>query len=403
MSVLIETSLGTLVIDLQVEKCPLASRNFLKLCKVKYYNYSLVHSVQPGFMLQTGAGNPSGDSANSSSIYGLVGGESARFFRHEIHRDLRHDRRGVVSMIPLQTSSLAKGADGEHLAVNASQFFITLSHQPATYLDGKHTVFGEVVEGWDTIDAIESAYCDSNGRPLRDIRILHTIILDDPFDDLPGMIVPPRSPSPPREVLESTRLLVEDPVKKEHEKVDDETADRRLREKEASVRATTLEILGDLPYANIKPPENVLFVCKLNPVTRADDLELIFSRFGSIESCEIIRDPETGKSLNYAFIEFAEKEACEEAYFKMQNVLIDDRRIHVDFSQSVSKLHKSWAAQTLKKKEFGGERLYRKEKYRDGSSNGGGAVRRADKYSMVFDDKRSRNSKRGRSRSRSPQ
>jgi len=108
----------------------------------------------------------------------------------------------------------------------------------------------------------------------------------------------------------------------------------------------------------VKPPENVLFICKLNPVTTDEDLELIFSRFGEIKryycrsvmliswfdqlalfvfSCEVIKDKKTGESLNYAFVEFAEQKSCEEAYFKMNNVLIDDRRIHVDFSQSVSK------------------------------------------------------------------
>lgn len=59
-------------------------------------------------------------------------------------------------------------------------------------------------------------------------------------------------------------------------------------------------------------------------------------------SCEIIRDKKTGDSLQYAFIEFENREDCEEAYFKMDNVLVDDRRIHIDFSQSVSKLHKEW-------------------------------------------------------------
>ena len=53
-------------------------------------------------------------------------------------------------------------------------------------------------------------------------------------------------------------------------------------------------------------------------------------------SCEVIRDRKTGDSLQYAFVEFEDKNACEKAYFKMDNVLIDDRRIHVDFSQSVS-------------------------------------------------------------------
>lgn len=59
-------------------------------------------------------------------------------------------------------------------------------------------------------------------------------------------------------------------------------------------------------------------------------------------SCEVIRDKKTGDSLCYAFIEFDQREECEEAYFKMDNVLIDDCRIHVDFSQSVSKLHGEW-------------------------------------------------------------
>lgn len=67
-----------------------------------------------------------------------------------------------------------------------------------------------------------------------------------------------------------------------------------------------------------------------------EDLHLIFSRFGTILSCEVIRDKRTGDSLQYAFIEFEDQKACEQAYFKMQGVLIDDHRIHVDFSQSVS-------------------------------------------------------------------
>lgn len=66
-----------------------------------------------------------------------------------------------------------------------------------------------------------------------------------------------------------------------------------------------------------------------------EDLNLIFSRFGKILSCEVIRDKRTGDSLQYAFIEFEEQKDCEQAYFKMQGVLIDDHRIHVDFSQSV--------------------------------------------------------------------
>ena len=61
-----------------------------------------------------------------------------------------------------------------------------------------------------------------------------------------------------------------------------EQIEKEKMEADMSSRALTLEMVGDLPFADIKPPENVLFVCKLNPVTRDEDLELIFSRFGTI-------------------------------------------------------------------------------------------------------------------------
>jgi peptidyl-prolyl cis-trans isomerase-like 4 len=132
-------------------------------------------------------------------------------------------------------------------------------------------------------------------------------------------------------------------------------------------------MMGDLPFAEVKPPENILFVCKLNPVTADEDLELIFGRFGKILSCEVIRDRKTGDSLQYAFIEFEDKASCEAAYFKMQDVLIDDRRIHVDFSQSVSKLSDVWRDNTNNKRRqnasgggWGGvDELEKRRQYRD--------------------------------------
>jgi peptidyl-prolyl cis-trans isomerase-like 4 len=63
-----------------------------------------------------------------------------------------------------------------------------------------------------------------------------------------------------------------------------EEVEEIAKEKEAAARATILEIVGDLPDAEVAPPENVLFVCKLNPVTTDEDLEIIFSRFGKINT-----------------------------------------------------------------------------------------------------------------------
>ena len=65
------------------------------------------------------------------------------------------------------------------------------------------------------------------------------------------------------------------------------------------------------------------------------DLEIIFSRFGNITSCDIIKDWKTGDSLCYAFLGFDSDEACEEAYFKMNNCLIDDRRIKVGHASAL--------------------------------------------------------------------
>lgn len=221
--------------------------------------------------------------------------------------------------------------------MHGSQFFITLSEN-LDFLDGHHTVFGEVVEGTDVLLKLNSEICDINHRPYRDVRITHTVVLEDPFEDPPELKEAVSLPSPEiwPEVFDSERIGVEEAVDETDGKPLEEI-EEELQEKEAKARATILEMIGDLPDADMAPPENVLFVCKLNPVTREEDLEIIFSRFGHIKSCEVIKDAKTGESLQYAFIEFENREDCEKAYFKMDNVLIDDRRIHVDFSQSVSK------------------------------------------------------------------
>ncbi|GIQ88278.1 cyclophilin-type peptidyl-prolyl cis-trans isomerase, partial [Kipferlia bialata] len=116
------------------------------------------------------------------------------------------------------------------------------------------------------------------------------------------------------------------------------------KKREARSNAVILEMLGDLPDIEAAPEDNVIFVCKLNRITTSEDLELIFSRFGKVLCCEVIRDRDTDDSLGYAFVEYSTVTACERCYAKMDGVVIDDRRIHVDFSQSVShtwKKHKA--------------------------------------------------------------
>jgi peptidyl-prolyl cis-trans isomerase-like 4 len=69
----------------------------------------------------------------------------------------------------------------------------------------------------------------------------------------------------------------------DYEGMDEKEISELMAEKEARAQATILEMIGDLPDADCAPPENVLFVCKLNPVTTDDDLEIIFSRFGKVK------------------------------------------------------------------------------------------------------------------------
>ncbi|KAF3094052.1 Peptidyl-prolyl cis-trans isomerase cyp6 [Orbilia oligospora] len=390
MSVLLETSAGDIVIDLLVDDAPQTCLNFLKLCKVKYYNFSPVYNVQRDFSFQTGdpIGPGQSGSDGGSSIWGKLQGASKKYFESEFSPKLKHSERGTVSM-----ATAPAGGDDDAKRISGSQFLITLGDS-LDYLDGKGSIFGRVVEGFDTLEAINSAFCDDQGWPLKDIRIRHTIILDDPFDDPPGLVEPPESPIPTKEQLATVRIGEDEDL---NEEADEETAEMQRREREARAQALTLEMVGDLPFADVKPPENVLFVCKLNPVTQDEDLELIFSRFGKILSCEVIRDQRTGDSLQYAFIEFETQQNCEQAYFKMDGVLIDDHRIHVDFSQSVSKLSDSWRMDTNAKrrayadsKGYGGSsQLQKKQQYKSGD---GGSLGK--KYDMVFDSfEQSRSSK----------
>ncbi|XP_070495608.1 peptidyl-prolyl cis-trans isomerase sig-7 [Chironomus tepperi] len=322
MSVVIETTVGDITVDLYVKERPKACLNFIKLCKLKYYNYNLFHTIERNFLAQTG--DITGEGTFSESIWGVINGPQKRFFEAEQIPKILHSDVGLLSMVAFEDGYIG------------SQFFFTLGTELSS-LDGIHCVIGEVVEGIEVLRILNEAITDEKHRPYKDIRITHTVILDDPFPDMRGFREPSRSPSPTPERLKNGRIGADEEIDDTEGKTEAEIQEM-LESREAKTRATILEIVGDLPDAECAPPENVLFVCKLNPVTTDDDLEIIFSRFGKIKSCEVIRDKQTGDSLQYAFIEFEEQKSCENAYFKMDNVLIDDRRIHVDFSQSVSKI-----------------------------------------------------------------
>jgi peptidyl-prolyl cis-trans isomerase B (cyclophilin B) len=124
------TSRGPIRIKLHDEKAPLTVANFVNLVQRGFYNGLSFHRVIPDFMIQGGCPKGTG-----------TGGPGYRF-EDECRADLRHDKPGVLSM--------ANAGPG----TNGSQFFIT--HVATPWLDGKHTVFGEVVGAGDqqVVDAV---------------------------------------------------------------------------------------------------------------------------------------------------------------------------------------------------------------------------------------------------------
>lgn len=290
-------------------------------CRLKYYHGCKFFNVQQNYLIQTG--DPSNTGSGGESVYAKCYGAQSRFFEDEIRSHLKHNKRGTVGMA---------NAGAEN--TNASQFYI-ITGSSATSLDGRNTIFGEVAEGFDTLERIDSVPVDRDCKPWQNVRIRKEHVLDDPFDDPPGFGEHMPEQSPEIQQHEDDDRLEDDWEPGQDTRPQDEI-EKDSRRKEAKSRAVLLEMVGDIPDAEMKPPENMLFVCKLNPVTTDEDLEVIFSRFGTVTSCDIIRDHKTGDSLQYAFVGFADKTAAEQAYFKMNNVLVDDRRIIVDFSQRYS-------------------------------------------------------------------
>ncbi|KAF2804941.1 peptidyl-prolyl cis-trans isomeras-like protein-like 3 [Mytilinidion resinicola] len=153
MSVTLHTTHGELKLELFCESTPSTCENFLALCASSAYDGSDFHRLIPGFMIQTGS--PASDPKHkaSTSIYPTHNA----LFEDEIRPALRHNARGIVAMAN-------KGPN-----TNGSQFFITFA--PAPHLDGKNTVFGKVIEGFETLDALEGVEVDKKGRPKGTARI----------------------------------------------------------------------------------------------------------------------------------------------------------------------------------------------------------------------------------------
>ena len=145
----VSTNLGEFSLELYPEHAPKTCRNFETLARKGYYDKTLFHRVVKDFVIQ--GGDPTGTGTGGSSIYGDK-------FPDEITRALKHTGAGILSM-----ANAGKNTNG-------SQFFITLA--PCPHLDGKHTVFGRVASGMQTIQQLGTVQTGTNDRPLSQVRIL---------------------------------------------------------------------------------------------------------------------------------------------------------------------------------------------------------------------------------------
>ncbi len=147
--VVLETSQGTIEIKLMPEIAPKACENFTRLAQQGYYNGTIFHRVIKSFMIQ--GGDPTGTGRGGESIWGKP-------FEDEVSPKITFNRKGLLAMA------------NRGPATNGSQFFITVKETP--WLNMRHTIFGEVVSGYDVVEKLENTKTGMADKPVVDQKIL---------------------------------------------------------------------------------------------------------------------------------------------------------------------------------------------------------------------------------------
>jgi peptidyl-prolyl cis-trans isomerase A (cyclophilin A) len=145
-----DTTEGAFKVKLYADKAPKTVDNFVSLADgtktgKPFYDGTVFHRVIPDFMIQ--GGDPEGTGR---------GGPGYKF-ADEFHPELRHTKKGLLSMANAGPNT------------NGSQFFVTVA--PTPWLDNKHSIFGEVIEGYDVVEKISKAPRNSQDRPAKEVRI----------------------------------------------------------------------------------------------------------------------------------------------------------------------------------------------------------------------------------------
>jgi peptidylprolyl isomerase len=155
-TVTLETNQGTITIALKPTIAPKAVENFLSLAQKNYYNGVIFHRVIKNFMIQSG--DPTGSGRGGASIWNQP-------FEDEVSPSVQFDKPGLLAMANAGPKT------------NGSQFFITTAKTP--WLNGKHTIFGEVTAGFDVVQKIESLPTNAQDQPLTPVKIVKITFLQE--------------------------------------------------------------------------------------------------------------------------------------------------------------------------------------------------------------------------------
>jgi peptidyl-prolyl cis-trans isomerase-like 3 len=163
MALTLHTTLGDIKVELYVRETPLLAENFLACAASGTYDGTLFHRNIKGFIVQ--GGDPTGTGKGGSAV--LSTANAAGKLPDEFHPSLKHDKRGVVAM----------ANNGPN--TNACQFYITYSAAPSC--DNVYSVIGKVINGMETIDAMEAAPVGPKYKPVTDIKIEKVTIHANPI------------------------------------------------------------------------------------------------------------------------------------------------------------------------------------------------------------------------------
>ncbi|MCK5491544.1 MAG: peptidylprolyl isomerase [Candidatus Omnitrophica bacterium] len=151
--IILGTNKGDIELDLYVDEAPLACENFIGLVEKGYYNGIIFHRVVKDFMIQ--GGDPTGTGQGGDSIW-------EKPFIDEVNDKLLFDKKGLLAMANSGPNT------------NKSQFFITVKETP--WLNKKHTIFGEIISGYDIVEKIENAEVDGSNKPKEEQKIIKAYI-----------------------------------------------------------------------------------------------------------------------------------------------------------------------------------------------------------------------------------